>query len=234
MIRNAFYDNIGIPINKKLFRMDRIKFNKYIFDNIFKPRMNFCELNGLVIDLSDEDKVIIEEFSTKKAKEKHNECFSGKDNKNRSKREMTGASIEYGILKFYGNEKYFDNGIVKNSFTKNHPDLLQFGILCDIKGSSVNNVPLVFKESRTYTCTVGSYKGKQYKCSNMIGVTNHTKVWLLGIASPKLLHECSDENLIINADNNTKTGFFGADKLTTLPKNWEEFKSLCIKESLIL
>jgi hypothetical protein len=193
--------------------------------------MEFCEKNGKKLKLTKRDKELIENFSLAKAKAKEKE-WKGFDNKHRAKREMTGASIEYGLLKFYGKEKFFDDSIVEKSARKNHPDLLPLGVICDIKGSSINNVPLVFKTTRSYVCEVGKHAGKRYRCANVIGITDNDHVWLMGIASPKILETCVDDNLIMIAENTTKTGFYGAAELVDLPKTWKEFTGLCSELSL--
>ena len=97
--------------------------------------------------------------------------------------------IEYGLLKFFGKENQFDDSIVRISYKRNRPGfVLPLGIICDIKGSSMNNVPLVFKNTRSYTCNIGNYKGKKYRCVNLIGITDNKSVWFLSFAifrSPK-------------------------------------------------
>jgi hypothetical protein len=233
MICLEFYKSIGLAQPKKLERNNRVKFNRYIFENYFKPRMELCKEKQTLIELNQEDLSFLESFAEKKVKAKTKE-WRGVDDKNRSKREMTGACIEYGLLKFFGKQNQFDDSIVDQSSKRNHPDLLPLGIICDVKGSSMHNVPLVFKSSRTYVCNVGNYKGRRYRCSNIIGITDQKSVWLLGIASPRVLEEYTDDNLIMIAENTTKTGFYGVDKLEDLPKEWNEFKKLCSEKSLVL
>lgn len=233
MICESFYKSIGLSVPKSLKQNDRVKFNRYVFQNYFIPRMEDCKDKGTLIQLSPKDLKYLEKFAENKVKAKTKE-WGGRDDKNRSKREMTGACIEYGVLKLFGREKDFDDSIVDQSYKRNHPDLLPLGIVCDVKGSSYNNVPLVFKTSRTYTCNFEKYKGKRYRCSNIIGITDHLKVWLLGIASPRVLEEYVDDNLIMIADNTTKTGFYGVDQLEDIPLDWDTFKEVCSKKSLIL
>jgi hypothetical protein len=228
MICKEFYKSIGLSKPKPLEKIDRIKFNRYVFKNIFQPRMKDCP----IVELNKKDKSFIEDFAKRKVIAKSIE--SGTDNHNRIKREMTGACIEYGLLKFFNKEDKFDDSIVDKSYKRNHPDLLPLGIVCDVKGSSINNVPLVFKTCRLYTCGHESYFGKKYRCSNLIGITDYDKVWLLGVASPRVLEDYSDDNLIMMADNRTKTGFFGVNQLKDLPDEWLIFKDLCSMESLIL
>jgi hypothetical protein len=36
------------------------------------------------------------------------------------------------------------------------------------------------------------------------------------------------------AENTTKTGFYGVDKLEDLPNDWDVFKKLCSEKSLVL
>jgi hypothetical protein len=221
-----FYKTVGVKVGEKMELNDRYKFVKFAFETFFKPRMIYSEKHGWKVDLSDTDKEIIEDFTTKKVKAKTIE-WAGTDDKKRVKREMTGASIEFGLLKFYGHQEFMDVSIVKNSRDKSDPDLLNLGIVCDIKGSSFNSVPMVFKSSRPYICKIDRFKGKQYKCSNIIGVTDCSSVWLLGVATPTILSKYSDTNLIKIADAPTKTGFYGAMELLDLPKDWGVFRKLC-------
>lgn len=233
MICESFYKTLGLSKPKPLEKNQRVKFNRYVFKNYFQQKMDECKLKNTLIELSEKDLKFIEDFVNRKIKAKNKE-WNGFDNKNRSKREMTGACIEYGLLKLFGKENSFDDSIVDASYKRNHPDLLPLGIMCDVKGSSVGNVPLVFKNTRTYTCNFENYKGRKYRCSNIIGITDKKTVWLLGIASPKILEEYVDDNLIMFSENTSKTGFYGSDKLVDIPLDWSEFKNLCSKNSLIL
>jgi len=216
-----FYEYIQKTPGEKLSKTNRIIFNNFVTEQLIQPKL--IKSNQVLLTQSDWKK--IEEFAKNKAKAKDIE-WNGIDANRRIKREMTGATIEYALLKKYKREWQFDDSIVKKSSLKNHPDLLPVGVCCDIKGSSVNNVPLIFKESRYYICGVGNHVGKRYKCPNVIGVTDTKNVWLLGIASPEVLQTYCDENLIMIAENTTKTGFFGFDKLIELPNGWESFKEL--------
>ena len=227
---DEYYKAINLDIGVPMEKPQRIKFNRFIFEKCFRPQMKKCEENGRIITLTDKDKKHLEDFVTKKAAAKTKE-WGGFDNQQRSKREMTGASIEYGLLKFYGKQDKFDDSIVDKSSKKNYPDLVPLGVLADVKGSSINNVPLVFKKTRPYVVLTGKHKGKEFKCVNVIGITDHEKVWLLGIASQNVLEKYSDTNLIMIAENTTKTGFYGALKLLELPKTWIDFKKLCLEKS---
>jgi len=227
-----FYTSLSLKVGEPLPKHQRINYNHFVFDNLFVPRMKHCETVARVLVLSKKDKVIIEEFARAKAKAKEIER-PGFDNQKRIKREMTGASVEYAVLKFYGKEKHFDDSIVEKSARKNHPDLLPLGVICDIKGSSINNVPLVFRTTRSYVCDVGQHKGKKYRCANVIGITDNESVWILGIASPKTLETCVDDNLIMIAQNTSKTGFYGVNELVDLPNTWKQFTETCSKMSLI-
>ena len=231
MLTSTFYKSLGVEDGSPLTKHFRVKFNHFVFDNIFLPRMKVCEDNNHKLTLTKKDKDLIEAFAVAKSIAKEKE-WKGFDNQSRSKREMTGAAIEYGLLKFYGKQSQFDDSIVEKSYKKNYPDLLPLGVICDIKGSSINNVPLVFKTTRSYICEIGKHKGKRYRCANVIGITDNDVVWLLGIASPKVLETCVDGNLMMIAENTTKTGFFGANELVSLPKTWKEFTKVCSELSL--
>jgi len=233
MICEDFYKSIGLSRPQPLDKSDRIKFNRFVFQNYFLPKMEKCKEMGHYIQLSESDLKFLKSFCDKKVKAKNQEWKSF-DNKNRAKREMTGAGIEYAVLKYFNKENEFDDSIVSDSNKRNHPDLLPVGILCDVKGSSMNNVPLVFKRRRTYTCNIGNYMGHRYRCANVIGVFNQDFVWLLGIASPRILEECVDDNLIMMTNNTSKTGFYGIDQLEEIPSNWNDFKIKCSEKSLVL
>jgi hypothetical protein len=225
-----FYKTLNLSVGDPMEKYQRVKFNRYIFEKCFRPQMEKCEAAGRIVSLTEKDKKHLEDFAEKKAAAKAKE-WKGFDNQMRSKREMTGASIEYGLLKFYGREEKFDNSIVDKSSKKNYPDLVPLGVLADVKGSSIKNVPLVFKKTRPYVVLTGKHKGKEFKCVNVIGITDHEKVWLLGVAPQNILEKYSDTNLIMIAENTTKTGFYGALKLLELPKVWTDFKKLCLEKS---
>ena len=225
-----FYKSLHLNVGDPMERSNRVKFNRFIFEKYFKPRMLWCEENNRVVVLTEEDKKYLEDFAAKKVVAKTKE-WKGFDNKMRSKRELTGSAIEFGVLKFYGKEEKFDNSIVENSSKKNYPDLVPLGVLADIKGSSLNNVPLVFRKSRPYVVKEGKNKGREFKCVNVLGITDQDKVWLLGIASQEVLEKYSDTNLMMIAENTTKTGFYGVDHLLDLPDKWSEFKKLCLEKS---
>ena len=225
-----FYKSVSVAVGDPMERNDRVKFNRFIFEKYFRPRMEKSEKEGRVIVFTDKDKSLIEDFAIKKTEAKTKE-WRGFDNKMRAKREMTGAGIEYGLLKFYGKGDKFDDSIVDKSSKKSYPDLVPLGVLADVKGSSINNVPLVFKKSKPYMVQIGKNKGREYKCVNVIGITDNEKVWLLGIATQDILEGCSDTNLIMIAENTTKTGFYGASELIDLPDEWSDLKKLCLEKS---
>lgn len=225
-----YYKSLNLSVGDPMERNARVKFNRFIFEKCFRPQMEKCEKSGRVVILTEKDKKHLEDFSAKKVIAKTKE-WRGFDNQMRSKRELTGSAIEYGLLKFYGKEDKFDDSIVDKSYKKNHPDLVPLGVFADVKGSSVNNVPLVFRKSRPYVCPKGQHKGKEFKCVNVIGITDLTNVWLLGIAPQDVLEKYSDINLIMIAENTIKTGFYGALKLIELPSGWMEFKKLCLEKS---
>jgi hypothetical protein len=68
----------------------------------------------------------------------------------------------------------------------------------------------------------------------MIGITDQKSVWFLGVASPKILESFVDDNLVMIAENTSKTGFWGVNKLENLPSDWDVFKKLCSDKNLIL
>jgi hypothetical protein len=227
-----FYKSVDVPVGQPMARGVRVKFNRYVFEKYFQPRMSEIEKKEQVIQLSKKDKEFIQEFVAKKVVAKMKE-WKGFDNQQRFKRETTGASIEYALLKYYNRKDKFDNSIVDKSSKRNYPDLLPLGIICDVKGSSIFNVPLIFKKTRLYVCQDGKHKGETYRCANMIGITDHDKVWLLGIASSEVLEKYSDTNLIMIAEITSKTGFYGAHKLIDLPEKWSDLKKLCLQESKV-
>ena len=226
MTINDFYKSSGLKQGTSMSSINKRLYNNFVFEHMFIPKMK----KSIRLTFDKNEKELIENFSLKKAKAKEKE-WNGVDDKKRIKREITGASIEYGLLKFYNMQKFFDDSIVEKSSFKNYPDLLPLDVICDIKGASINNVPLVFKTSRSYMCKTGRHIGKRYHCPNVIGITDNDSVWLLGIASPEILSLCVDDNLMMIAENSTKTGFYGVDDLIDLPKSWDEFKLICAKIS---
>lgn len=213
----SFYDYIGKPIGTVLGRTNRDLFNHYLSENQILPKMEKSEK----IQLSINDICFIKKFAIAKMSAKEAE-FNGRDDDYRLKREMTGATIEYTLLKKYGKESYFDNSIVAQSKLKNYPDLMIVDIMCDVKGSDPKNSPLIFNKERCY-----SVNGNQYYVPNVIGVTDNSSVWLLGIATPEVLHNNSDVNLVKIAEPFQKTGFYGFDKLIDLPNKFADFSNLC-------
>lgn len=222
---NDFYISNGLNPSQPLSTNNRIKFNRFVFNNLFLPKMEECKSKNTLIELNKNDIEIIKNFVIKKVPVKTKER-NGIDDKNIIKRETTGACVEYAFLKLYGLENKFDTEIVDHSYQKSNPDLLPLGIACDIKGSSIGNVPLVFKQSRTYKCKETLYAGRRYRCPNIFGITDHNKIWLLGIATPEILEKYVDDNLIIISTNSTKTGFYGVNKLINLPSSWSELKNI--------
>lgn len=220
-----FYKENKIEIGTSMSSTKRRLFNNFVYENIFIPKMLYAESKGLKLSLSQTDRELIENFAKLKSVAKEKE-WRGVDDKKRIKREMTGAAIEYGLLKYYNKQHLFDDSIVDKSSMKNHPDLLPIGALLDIKGASTNNTPLVFKESRSYICKSGIHAGKRYHCPNLIGITDNESVWLLGIASPDVLSTYVDDNLMMIAENSTKTGFYGANELIDIPSDWSELQRL--------
>jgi len=112
-----FYKSVSVAVGDPMERNDRVKFNRFIFEKYFRPRMEKSEKEGRVIVFTDKDKSLIEDFAIKKTEAKTKE-WRGFDNKMRAKREMTGAGIEYGLLKFYGKGDKFDDSIVDKSSKK--------------------------------------------------------------------------------------------------------------------
>ena len=222
MLIKDFYKSQNLKEGESMSSYKRRLYNTFVIDNFFKPRLETCQK----IVLTKDDKEKINTFVIKKAAAKTKE-FNGFDDKNRIKRETTGASIEYGLLKYYNKHEYFDDSIVEKSSIKNNPDLMPFGILCDVKGSSTDNVPMVFKKQRSYIIPFGMHKGKHYYCPNIIGMTDNDTIWILGIADVDGLHQDVDDNLIVNSTNDTKTGFYGVTNLIDLPPTWDNLNRLC-------
>lgn len=220
--KKEFYEYIGKPIDSPLGSTNRNNYNAFVSEELIEPHLKLCKQ----LELSPKELEQIKTFALLKSKAKGEE-WAGLDDYARIKRELTGATIEFALLKKYGRELYFDNSIVARSSTKNYPDLLPLGVYCDVKGASFRNVPMVFIEDRTYT----DKDGTKYKCPNVIGITNNTEIWLLGIASPEILRTYVDRNLIKDdsafSEAVKKTGFYGFDKLIKMPDNWDAFVKIC-------
>jgi len=210
----SFYESIDIAPQPLEDMKRRFQFNQWVYINLIKPRMSVCP----VVPLTGEDFKVICPFYKAKEQAKHDE-WAGVDDHNRLKRELTGACGEYGSLKFWGWEDRFDAEIVGDSRKKSFPDFRPFGIQCEIKGSALGNVPIVFREN---------------KCSNLIYTTDHKKVWLLGIATPEVLKTYVDDNLRLTFARPDKIGFYGFAHLVDAPSSREDLKSLCEKFRLDL
>lgn len=213
-----YYKSLGIEPSR-LSQNERVHMNRWITKVCFDPHMKTCPQ----VSLNESDMSVIHKFVNSKAKAKNKE-FISRFNKSRMKRETNGAVCEYAALKFYGKEKSFDTSIVSDSRQREYPDFLPLGVCCDTKGSELGMVPLVFKEERKYKDEEG-----EYDCPVIIAICNGYRVWLLGIASPDVLKNYVDDNLVVmdNEDIPSKSGFFGVPKLIPLPTEWEKFKEVC-------
>lgn len=205
----------------------RQAFNRFVFANCFVPRMDLSEQRGWKIVLTEREKARLEKFCRAKVVAKDKES-GGFDNDNRWKREMSGACVEFASMKFYGIEDNFDYSITDKSFEKDYPDLLPYAV-CGTKGSHVDQVPLVKKTFKSYVCHLEGFEGKRFRCADIIGVTDHDVVWLLGIASPEILSKYVDDNLFMTNSNSAKTGFYGALELIDVPPSIGELQQTTYK-----
>lgn len=215
-----FYKRYGLNVGDPLDETQRRGFNRYVFGKMFCPRMDLAERMGWVVSLAEKEKSRLEKFCKNKSAAKHRES-RGFDDNNRWKRELSGACVEFAAMKFYGIEHIFDYSITERSYEKDHPDFLPY-VVCGVKGSHVDQVPLVKKETKPYKCELPPFSGRLFRCADIIGVTDHDVVWLLGIASPEVLSRCVDDNLFITNSNSAKTGFYGALELVDIPSSIEE------------
>ena len=83
MICESFYKSIGLSTPKHLEKNDRVKFNRFVFQNYFLPRMESCKLKNTFIELSSKDLKFIEDFTDRKVKAKTKE-WKGVDSKYRT------------------------------------------------------------------------------------------------------------------------------------------------------
>jgi hypothetical protein len=204
--------------------------NKEAFKQ-FEARMKVCPR----IELSEKDAVFLWDFSLRKAQRKSGE-YGDTDGRQMATRNMCGVSGEFASLLYYGQEEYFDDSI-GSSWSYDQPDwwnspphkkhLSDPCIPLEVKSSHRGNVPLVKKKEKSFKCDVTGCKGKRYFCPNLICVVENKTVWLLGLASPAVLAEYIDDELIINAKNWEKTGFYGVDHLIDIPPTWDELRAVC-------
>ena len=208
---------------------ERRLFNESVYENEFKPRLKLSEKNKWVMVLDSKELTRLRKFCEKKVKAKNQESH-GYDDENRIKREMTGACVEFAARKFYGISEDFDDSITFNSFEKDFPDFLPYAF-CGVKGSYIGQVPLVKKIHKSYICqlTDSVFKGVKFRCADIMGITDHKTVWLLGIASPEILNTYVDDNLFITDSNGSKTGFYGASKLIDIPDTIENLQKITYK-----
>lgn len=195
-----------------------------MFGQFFQPQMEISPR----ITLTDEMKEIARKFVKVKWRRKIAEYPH--DAEQIIERNISGAYGEIVLYYVYGKPEYFDNSIGE-SLDYNTPDMWEspknkkhlpnLRIPADIKTTQYGNVPLISRN------IPNKLDGISYYCPNIICVTNFESVWILGIASPSVLREYSDTNLIINADNPKKTGFFGGDHLIRVPSTIQELKEIC-------
>jgi len=199
--------------------------NDSAFEDFFEPRMMTCPK----VSLTDPQIKLVRDFVARLWQSKIAEYPW--DAENIIDRNVIGRLCEYALLAIYRKEAYFDDSIGKST-NYTTPDLWQSPrhkrqlpdprIPADVKGSRFGNTPLIEKELKSVVID-----GVRHLCPNIICVSDFRNVWFLGIASPKVLKECSSTSLIKNANNGKKTAFYGADKLVPVPKTWEELQAVC-------
>lgn len=219
-----FYELINQPVGSTLSEPDRKKFNDWVFKEMFFPNMEKSEKSGFKINISKSELDFLKGFSSEKTVK--NDLEFGKiDDKKRSSRNLTGAVVEFAFLKKFGKQDLFDDQVVSESRKKCHPDLVEnLNVFCDIKGSQLGNVPIVFTKDRSYVFN----KKYKYHCPNIIGVTNYEYVWLLGIATPEILHKYCDLNLLKIANPYKKSGFYGVNYLHPIMDSIEKLSKFCL------
>lgn len=219
-VLDSLYKQLGHSSDDILSENEKRKLSKLIFQKYVDPKLKEAESSGWKITLSDKDLEYINETSEIRLKK----YKSGTDNKNLSKRWNTGLCVEYALFKKYKKLQYFDRENVKNKNKKYIPDLaIKSKIISEIKGSFLNNFPLVTKKTQCYKLP----NNKFVRCSNIIGVTDHKNVWILGIASPEMLRTYIDDNLILMSINSNKTAYYGISNLLSMPRTWMELKKIC-------
>jgi len=151
------------------------------------------------------------------------------DNKNLPKRSRTGHVTEWGNLDLFGMSNYFDYSLGDSvDYTK--PDLStcfipkEHQISGEVKGAQV-----FFDDNRKIVTGLVHLVPKEPKCPIIFGLTdNHfDRVCMIGVASPEVICKYATDDLIGNAENPVKTGFYGYDHLHPIPKTWEELGELC-------
>ena len=61
---------LDYPTPEPLRSIRQICFNRYVFENFFKPKLEYCKANDLFIELTKNDLGFIENFIIKKPKQK--------------------------------------------------------------------------------------------------------------------------------------------------------------------
>ena len=205
---------------------DRSRLISIVCNKVVRPRIEKSKKKNWLIELTSQETEYLSDFADRKVRAKDKENGS-RDSYNRQTRELTGAKAEYASLKYYGVEEFFDDSITNQSFTKNHPDFKDAGVVLGTKSSTPGLVPMVYKSTRAYI-----HNGFRYKCCDMITVVENNTIYLLGIATPSIMEIYADSNLIRFADAPTKAGFWGMEHLIDLPKSLDELKTLC-KENIV-
>ena len=224
------YKFAGLRIGSKLYDIrDRYRLTDVVRERVLAPCIKKTIKDERFVVLSFDELAYLIDFARRKTKAKFKE-WAEKDAHNRITRDLTGAKGEYGSLKYYDREQYFNDKITENSSETNYPDWMEAGVPLGTKTSLKIHMPMVFKSKRTY-----NFRGnpeQKYKCCDIICIVDGTMiesplVYLLGLATPAILEEYVDDNLILQADVPSKTGFWGMEHLLPLPKTFEELQAVC-------
>lgn len=175
----------------------------------------FCEpyQNDFIEVIVNETKVkklnnFVKKVIHEKIKENHHKI----DNKNEYKRFYTGMLGELA-LEQYLNKNFVDLSIGKSS-DYNSADLKKIGIKIGVKTVEYGKFPVIYKNS--------------YYPEIIILKTDINKVLICGIATVDVLKQYQNEDFILSPllkKRNTKTGFYGFDKLISF-KTIEDIKKI--------
>lgn len=167
--------------------------NNYSYDDYVKKYSNsFVRVlldNNTISDVQ----CFVEKLIIEKAKEEHHKI----DGKKESKRFTTGILGEAAIEKFLG-IKIRNWSSIGHSNLFNYPDIPGYEI--GIKTVEFGKFPIIFKKN--WYSQIICIRGRE----------NPNLFFICGLATPDILNQYQDENLILDHNlkaRGTKTGFYG-------------------------
>ena len=180
----------------------------------YKTHITPFSNNFIKIKITKDNYVKASNFVKKLIIAKNNEPHHKIDNGSQYKRFLTGTLGELALEQMFG-----INGIVDweigSSFKYHKPDLKSIGLKVGVKTVNYGLFPIIFNKS--YSPEIINIMYKEY-------------IYVCGLATVDVLNKYQSTDLIKNSKlkaRNTKTGFYGFEKLKTF-NNLDELKSLII------